>query len=201
MKIGVFGGTFDPPHLGHLILAAEAQFQLRLDQVWFVLTPASPHKLGSVITPVDIRLDLLQAALIDNPEFSISRVEIDRPPPYFAADTTRLLKNQNPQDEIVYLLGGDSLHDLPTWDRPQEFIAHCDLLGVMRRPGDAVDLEDLEALLPGISARVCFIDAPLIEISSSKIRARVAARRPYRYFLPPQVVRLIEVKGLYRSSA
>ncbi len=201
MKIGVFGGTFDPPHLGHLILAAEAQFQLRLDQVWFVLTPTPPHKLGFQITPVDIRLNLLRAALKDSPGFSISRVEIDRPPPHFAADTVRLLKSQLPQDEIIYLLGGDSLHDLPTWYNPQEFVAHCDLLGVMRRPGDAVDLQRIEAQLPGITAKVRFIDAPLIEVSSSKIRARVAARRPYRYFLPPQVVELIEAQGLYRSPA
>lgn len=199
MRIGVFGGTFDPPHVGHLILASEARDQLKLDRVLWVVTPDPPHKKGRrVISPLHVRLDLVQAAIGPDAGFEISRVEIDRPGPHYSADTVQILKRENPGAELFYLMGGDSLHDLPTWKRPQDFLACLTGIGVMRRPQDFVDLPYLERALPGITFKTHFVDAPLLEISSTSIRERIKQGRHYRYFLPPAVYELIEEKGLYR---
>ena len=200
MRIGIFGGTFDPIHLGHLILAAEAQAQLELDRLLFVLTPYPPHKQGRKITPIEIRLEMLQTAIGDNPVFELSRVDIDRPPPQYAVDTVRFLDQTFPEAELVYLMGGDSLQDLPTWYHPQEFVQACHYLGVMRRPGDYIDLTDIENQIPGIRAKILFVDAPLLEISSSEIRQRVAHSRPYRYFLPLPVYNIIQARHLYQNG-
>src|SRR5512143_3713267 len=115
--IGVFGGTFDPPHTGHLILAAEAQAQLDLERILWVLTPTPPHKPGQRITSTALRLEMLQAAIDGNPDFELSRVDLDRPPPHYAVDSVHLLRAAYPQAWLAYLMGGDSLDDLPTWVR------------------------------------------------------------------------------------
>lgn len=201
MRVGVFGGTFDPPHLGHLILAAEAVEQLRLDRLLWVLTPHPPHKQDWLITPLDVRLALLHAAIGDNPSFELSRVEIEHPGPHYALDTVRLLKQTYGVDaQIIYLIGGDSLHDLPGWHRPDDLIAEIAGLGVMRRPDDRVDLYRLERAIPGLSAKVDLIDAPLLEISAREIRRRVAEGRHYRYYVLAAVAALIEALGLYRAG-
>jgi nicotinate-nucleotide adenylyltransferase len=201
MRIGIFGGTFDPPHLGHLILAAEAGYQLYLDRLLFVLTPDPPHKQDRQITPVEDRLAMLVAAISDNPAFELSRVEVDRPGPHYAVDTMKLLREEYPGDELVYLMGGDTLMGLPVvWRQPHEFIAACDYLGVMRRPQDTIDLEGLESQLPGIREKVQFMDAPLLEIASRQIRQRAAEGRPYRYYLPESVCQVIRERKLYRAS-
>ena len=195
--IGIIGGTFDPPHLGHLILAAEARQQFSLKCLLWVLTPIPPHKLNQAITPSEHRLAMLKLAIAGNPDFELSRVEMDRPGPHYALDTVNLLAGQNPGAEIVYLMGGDSLRDLPTWHRPADLVSACHYLGVMRRPGDAIHLPDLEALLPGITHKVRFVDAPLVEISSREIRQRVAEGSPFRYFLPAAVYDYILEHNLY----
>jgi nicotinate-nucleotide adenylyltransferase len=201
MKIGIFGGTFDPPHLGHLILAAEANHQLGLSRLLWVLTPIPPHKPGRPISPVEQRLSLLQAAINEDPAFEISRVDLDRQPPYYALDTLRILRQQYPSDELIYLMGGDSLHDLPTWHLPQKFSNACDALGVMRRPGYGIDLTRLEAAIPGISEKIYFVDTPLLDISSSDIRHRIAHGEPYRYYLPREVWELIRARGYYMDPS
>jgi nicotinate-nucleotide adenylyltransferase len=200
MRLGIYGGTFDPPHLGHLILAAEAQAQLGLAQVLWVLTPFPPHKTGQEVTQLTDRLDLLAAALEDNPAFELCRVDIDRPPPHYAVDTVNLLHAQYPQARLVYLMGGDSLSDLPLWHRPADLILACDEIGVMLRPGHAMDLVVLEARLPGLRQRARLIRAPLLEISSSDLRRRIAQGQPYRYFLPQPVYQLIEARRLYQAG-
>ena len=111
MRIGVFGGTFDPPHLAHLILAEEARYQLALERVLWVLTPESPLKPNDRITPVEQRLDMLEAALIENPAFEVSRVDLDRPPPHYAFETLKILKGSFSKGELFYLMGGDSFRD------------------------------------------------------------------------------------------
>ncbi len=198
--IGLFGGTFDPPHLGHLILAAECRYQLGLERLLWVLTPDPPHKAGLEISPVAMRLTLVQAAIAHDPGFELSRLDIDRLPPQYALDTVRLAQVQHPGQGIVYLMGGDSLHDLPSWHAPQQFVDACAAIGVMRRPGDQVDLSCLEKKLPGLQAKVRFVDAPLLEISSSEIRQRIAQGAPYRYYLPAAVYQVIETNGWYRQK-
>jgi nicotinate-nucleotide adenylyltransferase len=200
LKTGVFGGTFDPPHVGHLILAEEALAQLGLSRVLWVLTPDPPHKQDRRITPLADRYAMLMAAVADNPSFEISRVDIDRPSPYYALDTVQLLAKEYPKDEIVYLMGSDSLRDLPTWHRPDNFVEACHAIGVMRRVGVHLDLDSLEAVIPGVQAKVHWIDVPMIEIASSSIRMRIPRGEPYRYYLPPAVFEYIHQHSLYQPS-
>lgn len=198
MRLGIFGGTFDPPHIAHLILAAEAHVQLKLDRLLWVLTPAPPHKHDRQITPLANRLPMVLSAIDGNPDFELSRVDIERQPPHFALDTVRSIRQMYPQAELFYLMGGDSLHDLHTWHKASEFVAACDFLGVMRRPDDDVLLSALEKEFPGIQDKLRFIDAPRLEISASDIRGRISDGRPFRYFLPPAVYQYIEEHDLYR---
>lgn len=200
MRIGVFGGTFDPPHYGHLRLAMAARQQLQLDRVLWVLTADPPHKRGQPVSPVDQRLAMAQAAIAPYPEFEISRVDIDRPGPHWAADTVRLLAAQYPGAELFYLMGGDSLRDLPTWGRPREFLACCQL-AVLRRPGDQVDLAALEPALPGISRKVVFIDVPAITVAARTIRRRVRQGQPITGLVPPGVAAVIRSRALYQAPA
>jgi nicotinate-nucleotide adenylyltransferase len=195
--IGIFGGTFDPPHIGHLVLAAEAHKQLGLDRLLWVLTPDPPHKQGRSIAPLDHRLAMVKLAIADDPQFELSTVELTRPGPHYALDTVQILAGQNSGADLVYLMGGDSLRDLPTWHRPADFISACHRIGVMRRPEDAVDLAALEKNLPGLTSKVCFVEAPLIDIAAHEIRLRIAGGLPFRYFLPPGVYRYIAEHNLY----
>jgi nicotinate-nucleotide adenylyltransferase len=200
-RVGLFGGTFDPPHLGHGILAAEAFEQLRLTRLLWVLTPVPPHKIGPAITPVEHRLAMVQRALQPFPEFELSRLELDRPPPHYAVDTVKAALERYPGAQVIYLLGGDSLHDLPRWHAPSDFVAACGGIGVMRRPGDSIDLSALEAALPGLRAKVAFVDTPLLEISSHEIRQRAAAGRSFRQYLLPSVYEYIAGHHLYESES
>jgi nicotinate-nucleotide adenylyltransferase len=199
-RIGLFGGTFDPPHLGHLILASEAQFQLELTRLLWTLTPEPPHKQGQPITPVEHRLAMVNLAIAGNLSFELSHVELDRPGPHYTLDTINLVAEQNPQAEIVPVIGGDSLHDLPTWHHPKELLYAAHWIGVMRRPGESTNLEELERELPGISSKVHYVDAPLLEIASREIRSRIADGRPYRYYLPGPVYHYINQHQLYHQS-
>lgn len=199
-RIGVFGGTFDPPHLGHLILASEARYQLRLTRLLWVLAAVPPHKLESAISPLEDRVEMLQLALQNDPAFEVSRVDIDRPGPHYTLDTVALLRRQNPGETIVLVIGGDSLRDLPTWHQPTKVVAACDEIGVMRRPGDEMELSALEAILPGLASKVRFIDAPLLEIASHEIRERVANGQPFQYYVPAAVQQYIVTHGLYKTT-
>jgi len=197
-RIGLFGGTFDPPHIGHLILAAEAQSQLGLDRLLWILTPTPPHKKNQPITPLRHRLAMVRLALADAPAFELSTVEMDRPGPHFALDTVNICAKEDPEASLVYIMGGDSLRDLPMWHRPEELVSTLDAIGVMRRPGDSIDLSALEEIVPGVTAKVRFVDAPLLDISAHEIRRRAAEGRPYRYFLPAKVYNYIVRQNLYR---
>jgi len=199
MRIGIFGGTFDPPHIGHLILAAEAQFQLGLDQILWVLTPYPPHKQGHNITLIQHRIDMVQLAIAGNKSFKLSRVDIDRIPPHYAVDTMRLLRENTPGADLIYLMGEDSLIDLPTWHKPAEFVNECSLIGIMRRPGTGCNFPELEALIPGIDRKLQFLDTPLIEISATLIRQRIMNGEPFRYYLNPNVYQLVKKRNLYKN--
>jgi nicotinate-nucleotide adenylyltransferase len=198
-RVGLFGGTFDPPHVGHLILASEAKSQLELNRVLWTVTPDPPHKQDQPITPLEHRVAMVNLAIGDNPSFELSHLESDRPGPHFTVDTIRLLAEQNPEAEIVPIIGGDSLNDLPMWHRPKEILYVAHWVGVMRRPGEKTNLETLERQLPGISSKVHYVDAPLLEIASREIRERVATGKPFRYYLPAPVYEYIEKHHLYQQ--
>lgn len=198
--LGLFGGTFDPPHIGHLILSAEADAQLGLEHLYWVLTPDPPHKKGQPITALEHRLAMVKCAIANNPRFELSSVEIDRPGPQYALDTVKIIARLNPSADLVYIMGGDLLHDLPSWHDPGDFVAALKLIGVLHRPGDAIDLPGLDKKLPGLSAKVRYIKAPLLDIAAHEIRQRVVDGRPFRYFLPPAVYDYIQENKLYRNS-
>lgn len=198
-KIGLLGGTFDPPHIVHFVLASEALYQLKLDRLLWVLTPDPPHKIGQDKTALEHRLAMLQAALAENPAFEISRIEIDRPGPHYMVDTVRLIQEQNPDSELCLLIGGDSLRDLPHWRLPLDLVAAVSKIGVMRRPGDSIDLSALERQIPGIGAKTIFLEAFLQDLSSSEIRRRIREGKPYRYYLPSAVYQYIQQHQLYRK--
>jgi len=199
-KIGIFGGTFDPPHIGHLILASEAVHQLHLSRLLWVLAPDPPHKQEQPITPFPHRLEMLKRMIADNPMFEISRLEIDRAGPHYTIDTMRLLEIQEPEADIILLLGGDSLRDIPNWRRSAELVAAVSKIGVMRRPGDPFDMPGLEAKIPGITEKVIFIDALLQNLSAHEIRRRVMSGEVYRYYVLPPVYEYIELNHLYRGE-
>ncbi len=198
MRLGIFGGTFDPPHTGHLILAAEAHQQLHLDRVLWVPTLDPPHKQGRRISPPDERRRMLDAIIAADAHFALSEVDIRRPPPHYTVDTLKLLHQEYPGAELVYLMGGDLLHSLPAWHAAQEFVSAADEIGVMLRPGWEPDLSAMEERLPGITAKIRFTRAPLLEISSSEIRRRIALGLPFRYYLPRLVYDIIVQQNLYR---
>jgi nicotinate-nucleotide adenylyltransferase len=199
-RVGLFGGTFDPPHIGHLILASEAKFQLQLNRVLWTVTPDPPHKQDQPITPLEHRLSMVKLAIQDNPAFELSRVELDRPGPHYTADTIKLLAEQNPGAQIVPIIGGDSLNDLPTWHKPQEIIYRAHWVGVMRRPGEETNLQELEHELPGITSKLHYVEAPLLEIASREIRMRAATGKPFRYYLPLPVYEYIQEHHLYTQT-
>lgn len=198
-RAGIFGGTFDPPHMGHLILAAEAHQQLQLDAVYFVLAADPPHKQDRIITPVEDRLAMLALALEGQHYFKISRVEIDRPGPHFALDSIKQFQEELPDSDLIYLIGGDSLRDLPTWNSPQELAARVKTIGVMRRPFTDISLDALIEEIPELEKKLEFINTPLLEISSRELRKRVATSGHFRNYLPRAVYEYIIANQLYQS--
>ncbi len=197
-RLGVFGGTFDPPHIGHLILAADACEELQCDRLLWVLTPTPPHKLDQPIIPLERRLAMLELAISGEPKFELSRIEIDRSGPHYTVDTMRLLGDEYPSANLILLIGGDSLRDLPTWRQPADLVSACREIGVIRRPDDSVDLSAWERLVPGTQAKVRFVDAPLLDISSRDIRRRIREKLPFRYYLSLSVYEYILKHELYR---
>jgi nicotinate-nucleotide adenylyltransferase len=198
-KIGIFGGTFDPPHLGHLILASEALEQLKLDHLLWMMTAMPPHKDVSEITPLEQRLELTRAAIAGFSQFELSTLEIDRPGPHYSVDTVALVKKAQPNAQIYFLMGEDSLRDLPIWHEPDRMIAMCEGLGIMRRPGSETLLKELESSFPNIQQKVIWFNTPMVEISSHDIRQRIKEKRTYRFFIPDAVYKLIQGNNYYQK--
>jgi nicotinate-nucleotide adenylyltransferase len=173
-RLGIFGGTFDPPHLGHAALATAAQVQLALDQVLWLVAADPPHKRGQVHTPARVRAEMVQAAVAGLPGHRLSRVDLDRPGPHYTVDALQLLAQQTPGAELYFLIGGDSLRDFPTWRAPETILTLA-WLGVLQRPRVDPDLDRLEAQVPGLAARVRWVTVPPITTSSRAIRAAVQA--------------------------
>jgi len=198
-RLGIFGGTFDPPHIGHLILAAEARDQLDLDYTIWVLTPDPPHKRGKEISSISDRLAMVELAIGEDEDFSLSRVDIDRPGPHYTVDTVEILKQQYPDFVLIYLMGGDSLQNLPEWYHVSDLLENLDGIGVMRRPGDDIDLSELMEALPQLQEKLNFVTAPLLEISAEQIRRRARQNRAYRYYLLPQIYEYIRKNKIYQG--
>lgn len=197
-RIGVFGGTFDPIHIGHLILVEEARYQLRLDEV--VLAPAGdpPHKPDSPISALHHRLAMCRLAVADEDEIGISLIDAERPGPHYTSDMLRLFRKEMDADaQIFFLMGLDSLRDLPTWHEPEWLVRNCRLVA-LRRHDVEIDWGNLEAVIPGVRERVDVLEMPELEIASSALRERVRTEQPIRFQVPRAVECYILEQGLYR---
>jgi nicotinate-nucleotide adenylyltransferase len=202
-RIGVFGGTFDPVHVGHLILAEQCREQGRLDEVWFVPSARPPHKLERPLTPFAQRVEMLALAVAGNPAFRIDPSEKDRPGPSYTADTLAEFRLRHPEAEFCLVIGSDTLADLPHWREPVRVVEQAALL-VVARPNCPVPAPDeLRAALrlpESVPLRQQFVAAPLIDISSRDLRRRAAEGRSLRYLVPRAVECYIAEKRLYQRD-
>ena len=203
-RVGILGGTFDPVHYGHLVIAEEVRTTLDLAVVIFVPGGDPPHKQGENITEARHRLAMLELATVSNPYFSISRVDMDRPGPSYTVEMLRLLRAQWQElTDMYFLIGWDSLEDFPTWYDPGGILKQLAHLVAVHRPGYIEEpsyRERLERQAPGIAARLLAIPAPQLEISATDLRQRVADGRPIKYQLPETVERYIYEQGLYKKA-
>lgn len=203
-RIGLLGGTFDPVHYAHLAIAEEVYVALKLTRVLFVLAGQPPHKQGETITPVQQRLAMLELAIAGNAHFALSLVDVQRGGPSYTVDTLRLLRQEwGARAEFFFIIGGDSLEDLPDWYKPAEILAQTRLVALMR-PG-YTEISDerrarLEARLPALKQRLIVLEGPHMDISSTELRQRVASGRPIRYQVPEAVEAYILKEGLYRGN-
>ena len=201
MRVGIFGGTFDPPHIGHLILAEEAWFQLKLDAVIIVPAGDPPHKRNRRLSAAASRVRMVKAAIVGNDHFVLSRVDVDRPGPHYTIDMVRLLRDSLPAgSELFFLMGSDSLRDLPNWHLADRLVAICRLVALARHDV-TLDWEYLEGALPGLHARVIQLDMPELEIASHILQERIRTGQPIRYQVPEAVEAIIAAEGLYRERA
>ncbi len=197
-RVGILGGTFDPPHMGHLVIAQEALTQLGLAQVIFAPTRQPPHKIGNAITPIEHRVEMVRRAIAPHLQFMLSRVDVDRAGPTYTVYTLRLLREQLGPVDLYFIMGMDSLASLLTWHAPEELIRLC-RLAVFNRPGFAVDLDALEAQLPGVRERVALLSAPTLDIAASDLQRRVRAGLPITHLVPEAVAAYIAEQGLYHD--
>ena len=185
-KIGIYGGTFDPIHHAHLILARETLEQLELEEVVFVPAAISPHKLEERPSPPEFRLEMLRAALTGEPRFTIDERELERPPPSFTVETMEELARARPGQKLFYLIGSDNLAALPSWHRFHDLAKLVEFV-VLDRTGGAAKSSYRTIRRP-------------IDISSTGIRNRVAQGRSIRYLVPPAVEEIIRRRHLYQDS-
>ena len=201
MRVGVFGGTFDPVHLGHLILAEQCREQAALDQVLFIPSARPPHKQNVPVTPFDRRVEMLALAISGQPAFRIDEMEKDRPGPSYTVDTLRILKVRLAAPELFLILGGDSLGDLPTWHDPCGILRLATVL-IVARPGfEPPPLAEVSRALNcgDDPVRLEMVDCPLIDIASRDLRQRVAAGKSIRYLVPRAVEVYIHEKKLWSN--
>ena len=198
MKIGVFGGTFDPIHKGHIKVAEKVRSQLDLTKVIFVPAGQPWLKTDNPISPTEHRVEMVRLAITDNPYFELSLVEINRPGPSYAVDTiSELLAKLNTGNELFFILGWDSLLQLPQWKEVARLIKLCRLVAVPRSGYKLPDLKQLEALTPGLSLSLILLDKPEIDVCSTEIRKRAAQRLSIRGLVPAPVANYIKQHKLW----
>lgn len=197
-RVGLFGGTFDPIHIGHLILAELCREQLNLAQVDFVVSADPPHKRGAIVSEFSHRAEMVRLAIHGAPGFRVDESEATRRGPSFTVDTLHD-RSAASNGDLWFLIGADSLRDLASWRDPERIIQLA-RLGVVERPGVSVGKESVPDVVPGLAERVDWVESPLIELSSSVIRSRVHIGQTIRYQVPDAVRIYIQHHGLYRSD-
>jgi nicotinate-nucleotide adenylyltransferase len=199
LRIGIFGGAFNPPHLGHLVCAQEVLLQLELERVLFVPVGQAPHREIDDDPGPEARLEMVELAIAGDERFAVSRLEVDREGPSYTSDTLELLLAESPDDELFLILGGDQAAALPTWHEPDKVLERATVAAVERvgwsRSAIGIKLARLRR-----SDRVRHVDMPVIQISSTGLRRRVREGRPIRYLVPPAVEEYIGSHELYRAK-
>jgi nicotinate-nucleotide adenylyltransferase len=198
-RIGILGGTFNPPHVAHLVCAQEAYDQLGLDRVVLMPVSVPPHKEAGDDAGADHRLEMCRLAVAKDERLAVSRLELDRPGPSYTADTLRAIHDSAPGDDLTFIVGGDMAHSLPTWREP-EAVLEMATLAVAERSGTR--RADIEQRLAGLGGpdTIRFFAMPRLDISSSDVRRRVREGKPIRYLVPDEIARYIGVEGLYRAE-
>ena len=201
MRLGLFGGTFDPVHWGHLLMAEQCREQCRLDQVWLLPAGSPPHKTGAEISTGKQRAEMLEFAIAGHEAFLVNRMELDREGKTYTVDTLRQLQAERPEDELFFIIGGDSLNDLPAWREPEEIAERATIVAVNRGDRPLPSRDELKKHLgEKIAARVELVTMPGIDLSSTDIRRRVREGKSIRYMVPRAVEVYIAEHGLYREK-
>jgi nicotinate-nucleotide adenylyltransferase len=199
LRVGILGGAFNPPHIGHLICAQEALLQLGLDKLLFVPTGQPPHRALEDDPGPEVRLEMVEQAIAGDSRFAPSRIEIDREGPSYTADTLSALRAAEPDNELFLILGADQAASLPDWHEPERVLAQA-TIAVVERLGWNQNATAIKlARLRGTDA-ARYLDTPLIQVSSTVVRRRVGRGEPIRYLIPEGVASLIEERGLYSGG-
>jgi nicotinate-nucleotide adenylyltransferase len=200
LRVGILGGAFNPPHIGHLVCAQEALVQLDLDKVVFMPVGVAPHREIDLDPGAEARLEMTELAVSGDPRFEVSRMELDREGPSYTADTLAALAEESPGDDLFLILGGDQAAALGRWHEPEQVLERATVAVFERVSWGRNAIGIKLARLPGAD-RVRYLDMPLIQVSSSSIRRRVRDGAPIRYLVPDKVVDYVETKGLYAAEA
>jgi nicotinate-nucleotide adenylyltransferase len=196
LRIGLFGGAFNPPHVGHLVCAQEAHAQLDLDVVVWVPVGQAPHRDIPQDPGAELRLQMCDYTTAADERFGLSRIEVDRDGPSYTADTLRALRGRSPGDELVLILGGDQAAALPAWHEPEDVMRLATIAVAARGEIDRTRVEDAI----GGEAELRFFDMPRIDVSSTMVRERAASGQPIRYLVPDKVANFIGAQSLYGAS-
>jgi nicotinate-nucleotide adenylyltransferase len=199
LRVGILGGAFNPPHVGHLVCAQEALVQLELDRVMFVPTARPAHREIEQDPGIEARVEMCEAAIADDDRFELSRLELEREGPSYTVDTLREMHEASPDDELFLILGGDQAAALRTWHEPEELLGLAQVAAVERVGFSRATVSIQLGGLKGADG-IRFLDMPLMQVSSSSIRRRAGDGKPIRYLVPDAVVRYIEEQGLFAAS-
>lgn len=194
MDIGLFGGSFNPPHVAHLIVAETVRDQFGLDQIWWIPSHRPPHKEDGELVAAHHRLAMTRRATEQNPAFEVSDIEIQREGVSYTVHTLRALQEEHPDTSFWLIIGSDSLRDFGAWHRPDEIVDRVPLI-VYKRPGAISSIAD-----PQYTNHVRFADAPLLEVSGTEVRARCRKGRSIRYLVPEPVRQYINEHALYAAA-
>jgi nicotinate-nucleotide adenylyltransferase len=200
-SVGILGGTFNPPHIGHLVCAQEARAQLALERVILMPVHTPPHKEAIDDPGADARLALCQAAIASDEELEVSTLEIERGGPSFTVDTLRALHGSREGDDLTFIVGGDMASSLPSWQEPEAVLELARIAVAEREEHRRHEIAERVASLRGAAEHVVFFSMPRLDISSSDIRRRIAEGRPVRWLMPGEVCDEIERRGLYGRVA
>ena len=201
MRLGVFGGVFNPPHIGHMVCAQEALVQLELDVVVFVPVSEAPHREIEDDPGADVRLRMCDLATVGDDRFALSEIELERPGPSYTVDTLRELRRRRPDDDLFLILGGDEAASLPSaWREPEQVLRLATVAAAERDGRRREEIAEAVAALEG-GERLAFFEMPRLDVSATLVRRRAAAGLPIRYLVPDKVADFIGVNRLYGASA